>query len=72
MHSVATLADLEVAKRRRPRGSYVHYSPKDKARIGKYTLENGNINAISHFKKEFPALKESTVRNFKESLQGTS
>ena len=72
MHSVAALADPEVAKRRGPHGSYVHYSPKDKARIGKYALANGNINAISHFKKEFPALKESTVRNFKESLQGTS
>ena len=53
VHSVAALADPEAAKRRGPRGLYIHYSSKDKARIGKYALENGNINAISHFKKEF-------------------
>ena len=69
VNSVAELADPAAAKKRKPRGSYVHYNPKERARIGKYALENGNINTISHFKREFPALKESTVRNFKKAYK---
>ena len=34
-------------------------------------LENGNIDTISHFKRELPALKESTVRNFKKAYKVT-
>ena len=68
MNSVAKLADSE----RRGWGlcgSYIHYSPKDKARIGKHALENGNINAICLFRKEFHSLKESTLCNFKKAYK---
>ena len=42
------------------------YSAEDRARIGKYALENGNETARVHFLKKFPNLRESTVRNFKK------
>ena len=60
--------DLAATKRRGPCGLYVYYSLKDKVRIGKYAIENGNIKAIGHFKKEFPTLKESIVCNFKKAF----
>ena len=34
--------------------------------VGKYAAENGNENARQHFSKDFPDLKESTIRNFKK------
>ena len=35
-----------------------------RAKIGKYAAENGNEKARKHFSKDFPDLKESTIRNF--------
>ena len=37
-----------------------------RAKIGKYAAENGNEKARKHFSKDFPNLKESTIRNFKK------
>ena len=37
-----------------------------RAKIGKYAAENGNEKARKHFSKDFPDLKESTIRNFKK------
>ena len=36
------------------------------AKIGKCAAENGNEKARKHFSKNFPDLKESTIRNFKK------
>ena len=47
------------AKKRSP---YSFATPEQKAKIGKYAAENGTTNAIRHFLKEFPNLKESTIR----------
>jgi len=33
---------------------------EQKAKVGKYAAENGTINAIRHFAKEMPNLKDST------------
>ena len=63
---VADHADPAAKKRRGQRGSYAHYSTKDKANIGKYALENGNIKAIHHFRERFPDFKESTVWKLKK------
>ena len=48
------------------RNSYTHYSGETRVKIAKYA-ENGNTKAVKHFEKEFPNLKESTVRNFKKN-----
>ena len=44
---------------------YSFAAPDQKAKIGKYAAENGTTNAIRHFSKEFPNLKESTIRGWK-------
>ena len=48
---------------------YLKLTPKQKATIGRYTAENGIVNAIRHFKGEFPedSLKESTIRGWKKA-----
>ncbi len=64
---VSELSDPRPSKKRRLRGAYTVYTPADRARIGKYAVENGNKNARLRFLKDFPSLNESTVRNFKKS-----
>ena len=44
---------------------YVIVTPEQKARVAKYAAENGTTNAIRHFSKQLPNLKESTVRGWK-------
>ena len=39
-----------------------HYSGKMRAEIGKYAAENGNEKVRKHFLKDFPDLKESTIK----------
>ena len=48
---------------------YLKLTPKQKATIGRYAAENGIVNAIHHFKGEFPedSLKESTIRGWKKA-----
>ena len=38
------------------------YKDAYETRIGRYSCENGNSNAVSKFKIEFPTLNESTIR----------
>ena len=54
---------------RRKRGKYCEYSGEDRLKIGKYANENSNKSALTRFAKEFPGLKESSVRNFKKAYQ---
>ena len=61
--------DTTYKKQRVARGKYTKYSNEDHAKIGKYALENGNERARKHFLIKYPLLTESTVRNFKKSLQ---
>ena len=53
----------------RKRGNYTPFSAEIRVKIGKYASENGNSKAICHFKKELPALKESTVGTFKQAYE---
>ena len=45
---------------------YTQYSNTNRYDIGKYAAENGNANAVRFFQKDFPDIKESSVRNFKK------
>ena len=59
--------DTTYKKQRVARGKYTKYSNEDRAKIGKYVLENGNERARKHFLIKYPLLTESTVRNFKKA-----
>ena len=49
------------------RSPYNFATPEQKAKIGKYEAENGTTNAIRHFSKEFPNLKENNVRGWRSA-----
>jgi hypothetical protein len=48
-----------------PRGKYMNFSPGDRAKIGQYASVHGPSSTIKQFQSEFPGLRESTVRNFR-------
>ena len=48
---------------------YVKYNDTDRFNIGKYASEFGNANAVRHYSKIFPKLKESSVRTFKTKYE---
>ena len=52
-------------------GSYVKITDKERATIGGYAARNGVTAALHHFKqtKEYPGLKEATVRGWKNLYQ---
>ena len=66
-------ANKEVRKaqeqiQRRKRGSYHHYDDKTRAKIAKYSCDNGNKAAASKFSAELGhVVTESTVRNMKKA-----
>ena len=71
---VAELADPNPSKKRRQRGSYSTYTPSDRARIGKYALENGNKSARLRFLKQLILKRESEfsekfLKAYSEQLQ---
>ena len=70
---LSTLRTLEqlapsTGRQRGKRQFYAHYSGEMRAKIGTYAAENGNKKARKHFSKDFPVLKESTIRNFKKKF----
>ena len=50
------------------RAPYLKVTPQQKATVAKYAAEHGIVNAICHFKKDFPKLKESTIRGWKKLI----
>ena len=46
---------------------YQHYTPEQRAKIGRFAAENTNAAAVRKFKSEFESLGESTVRLFKKA-----
>ena len=50
----------------RRKQKYTQYSNTNRYDIGKCAAENGNANAVRFFQKDFPDIKESSVRNFKK------
>ena len=62
--AVSELVEPSTSKRKRGKGSgsYTHYTEEQRAKIGKYALENGNERTRRHFSSQLPNLKESTIR----------
>ena len=65
--AVSELVEPSTSKKKRGKGNggYTHYTAVQRAKIGKYALENGNERARRHFSSQLPNLKESTIRSFK-------
>ena len=49
--------------------AYTKYAAVQRYGIGKYASKNGSMNAVRKFQKDFPSLKESTVRKFCKKYQ---
>ena len=54
------------------RGAYCHYTDKDRATIGNYAVQHGTASAIKHFAPKYPALKWSTVNDWKKEIVRTT
>ena len=67
--AVVDLTRPQPSQSRSKRSKYHQYSGEDRAKIAKYSCEHGNKKALQHFSKEYPNLKESTLRNFKKAYQ---
>ena len=48
---------------------YTHFTPEQRAKIGKYAAEYGNTASVRHFSKEFSTLGESTVKLFRKGYE---
>ena len=51
------------------RGSYIKVTDEERAKIGGYAANFGATEAIRHFKRDYPDLKESTVRGWKNDYR---
>ena len=51
------------------RGRYQKYSYAERNKIGKYGSERGATAAVKRFKKDFPTMKESTIREMKKRYE---
>lgn len=49
--------------------NYIKWTDKNRYDVGKYASEHGNAAAVRNFKKGFPNIKESTVREFKKRYE---
>ena len=49
-------------------GSYMKYTPTDKAKVGNYAVRHGISASLRHFKTEFPDLKWFTVHDWKQVI----
>ncbi len=65
------MAEKQTAGKRSPgnRGHYTVYTPEQKAEIGRYAAEHGNLKSVcTKFSEELGLhVKESTVRQFKKA-----
>ena len=52
------------SKNSKKRGTYMKYSPKEKARIGNYAVQHGTSAALRHYNTDFPNLKWTTVNDW--------
>jgi len=50
------------------RGTYQRYSGKERAEIGNYAVAHGTSAAFNHFITEFPALKYTTICEWKKVI----
>ena len=68
---IEALEEVQEKKSRRSRGSYVSLTPAQKYEFGKRAAEYGVTATIRYYGKRYPdlALKESSVRRFKNAYQ---
>ena len=58
----------QVKQQNKPK-SYIRWTENDRYVIGKYSSEHGTAATVRKFKKKFPKIKESTVREFKKRYE---
>ena len=58
-----------VSHNSKKRGHYEKYTPEQKAMIGKRAAEHGVVAAIWYYIKDFPNLKENTVRDWRNAYR---
>ena len=64
--STGTSSAKDDGSGQRSRGSYMKFTPEQKAQVARYALESGNKRAIVKYSKQWGVdLKESTVRTWK-------
>ena len=64
--STGSSSAKDEGSRQRSRGSYMKFTPEQKAHFARYALESGNKRAIMKYSKQWGVdLKESTVRTWK-------
>ena len=51
------------------RGQYAKYTPEQKSMIGKRAAEHGVVAAVRYYIRDFPNLKENTVRDWRNAYR---
>ena len=73
MTQITTLGDTDFATIQeasaRKSVNYIKWTDENRYSIGKYASELGNTTAVRNFQKQFPHIKESTVREFKKRYE---
>ena len=64
---VGTVIDTMSSHNSKKRGSYDKYTPEQKAMIRKRAAEHGVAASVRHYIKDFPNLKENTVRDWRNA-----
>ena len=62
-------SNIRKEQTKKPRGSYKSYSTKDRFLIGKHASIHGTISAVRKWKKDYPQVNESTIREFKKRYE---
>ena len=57
------------SQNRQKRGNYGKFTPEQKAMIGKRAAEHGVVAAVWYYIKQFPNLKENTVRDWRNAYR---
>ena len=66
VHAVIDTMSTHNSKKR---GSFEKYTPEQKAMIWKRAAEHGVAASVRHYMKEFPNLKENTVRDWRNAYR---
>ena len=69
LETATATVDDTIPGRRSKRGTYAKFSPEQKAIIGKRASEFGVVAAVKHFIKDYPNLKENTVRDWRDAYR---
>ena len=57
------------SQNKQKRGNYGKFTPEQKAMIGKRAAEHGVVAAVRYYIKQFPNLKENTVRDWRNAYR---